>query len=319
MSRAAIIATGSYLPARKVTNDDLAKVMDTSDEWISERTGIKQRFIAEDGQTCSDMAAEAARNAISGSSVSKDDIDLIIVATTTPDKTFPSVATMVQAKLDIKKGAAFDVQAVCAGFIYALSVADSLIKSGMAKTALVIGADKMSSIVDWDDRRTCVLFGDGAGAVILQATDDNHRGIMSNNLYADGSCQDILYVDGGVSSTGSVGKLRMQGKEVFKHAVSKMCESVKEELIKNNLSERDIDLFIPHQANLRILESVAKKLSLKSEQVAVTVDRHANTSAATIPLALDDYAKRGLINSDNIVVLTAIGGGLTWGTCILRW
>lgn len=319
MKSSIIIGTGSYLPEKILTNSDLEKFVDTNDEWIISRTGIKQRHIAADGEATSDMATEAAKGAIKQAGIEPEEVDLVIVATTTPDKTFPSTAVCVQAALGIKNGAAFDVQAVCSGFVYAMSVADNFIKTGQVKTALVIGADKMTSILDWQDRNTCVLFGDGAGAVILQASDEEGRGVLSTNLYSDGTYKDILDTDGGVSSNGNVGKLRMQGKEVFKHAVAKMSGCVKSALKERGLSVADIDVFVPHQANIRILDMVAKKLRLPDGKVLSTLDKHANTSAASIPLAIADAEREGRFKKGDLVVLTALGGGLTWGSCLIRW
>jgi 3-oxoacyl-[acyl-carrier-protein] synthase-3 len=319
MTSSVIIGCGSYLPEKIVTNFDLAKTVDTSDEWIVSRTGIKQRHIAAEDEFTSHMSANAAREAIKRAGISASDIDLIIVATTTPDRTFPSTAVNVQALLGINSGAAFDVQAVCSGFVYALSIADNFIKAGQCKTVLVIGADKMSCIVDWSDRNTCVLFGDGAGAVILQASEEQDRGIISTNLYSDGSLQDILNTDGGAGFSGTVGKVKMQGQEVFKHAVEKMSSSVKTALKNAGLGIADVAAFIPHQANSRILEMVAKKLRISDDKVISTVDMHANTSAASIPLALADADGKGRFKQGDLVVFTALGGGLTWGSCLLRW
>ncbi|MCE3233752.1 MAG: fabH [Rickettsiaceae bacterium] len=314
-----IIGCGSYLPEKVLTNTDLEKMVDTNDEWITTRTGITSRHIAAESEATSAMAANAARDAIKSAGINASDIELIIVATTTPDKTFPSTAVITQSLLGIKTGAAFDVQAVCSGFIYALSIADNFIKSGQYKTIMVIGADKMSSILDWQDRNTCVLFGDGAGAVILRGENDKSRGILSTSIYSDGSFESILNTDGGASSSGTVGKVKMQGQEVFKHAVEKMSGSVKDALSKEGLSVSDITSFIPHQANIRILEMVAKKLGLSDDKLVSTVALHANTSAASIPLALCDAYKKGRFKSGDLTVFTAIGGGLTWGTCLLRW
>ncbi len=335
----AIVATGSYLPAKIVTNDELARTVDTSDEWIFERTGIKQRHIAAAGELTSDLAFRAACAAfanlaemqnssqkkpaeLDGASanhkISAEDIQLIIVATTTPDLTFPATATTVQAKLGAKNAFAFDIQAVCSGFVYALSVADNFIKSGQVKNALVIGAETLSRIVDWQDRNTCVLFGDGAGAVILQATTEN-CGIISSKLYSDGSLNDILKTTGGPSSNQLAGVINMAGKEVFKHAVDKMAKSVIDALQVAGLETKDIDLLVPHQANARILNSVASRLGLAEEKVIMTVANHANTSAASIPLALDYAQKNGKVKKGDLVVLEALGGGLTWGSVVLRW
>lgn len=319
MISSVIIGTGGYLPEKILTNSDIEKIVDTSDEWITSRTGIKQRHIAAENEKTSDMAIMAARTALKKAAINASDIDLVIVATTTPDNTFPSTAVIVQSSLSLKNAAAFDVQAVCSGFIYALSIADSFIKTGQAKNVLVIGAEKMSCILDWTDRNTCVLFGDGAGAVILQASDDKNRGVIYSKLHADGSYKDILHTNGGASSTGTVGKVHMQGQEVFKHAVSKMSESVKESLLYNSLNVNDIAAFVPHQANARILDMVAKKLHIAEDKVVSMVSQHANTSAASIPLAIADADSKGKFKINDLVVLTAIGGGLTWGTCLVRW
>ncbi len=316
-----IAGVGAYLPENIISNHELATRVDTSDEWIVSRTGIRQRHIISPRQLTSDMAAEAARQAIQSAGIEAIAIDLVIVATTTPDNSFPSTATKVQALLGIKHGAAFDLQAVCAGFIYALATADNFIKCGQAKTALVIGADAMSRLVDWEDRASCVLFGDGAGAVILQAGDSDHHTsqVLSTHLYADGTYGNLLYTDGGVASTGTAGKLRMVGQEVFKHAVEKISDSVLAALAANHLTTNDIDLFIPHQANIRILTSVAKRLQLPIEKVALTLGEHANTSAASIPLALERMVQGNAIHKGDLVVMGAIGGGLCWGTAIARW
>lgn len=319
MVNSVVIGTGSYLPEKILTNDDLAKIVDTNDEWISSRTGIKQRHIAADNETTSDMAILAAKQAMDKAAVAPDNIDLIIVATTTPDSTFPSTAVRVQAGLGIKGGAAFDIQAVCTGFVYAMTIADSFIKTGQAKNVLVIGADKMSCILDWEDRSTCILFGDGAGAVVLTASEQEGRGIIYSKLYSDGDYADILNTTGGVSSTGTVGKVHMLGQEVFKHAVAKMTSSVKEGLKSCGKNVGDINAFIPHQANARILDMVSKKLRISDDKVISTVAKHANTSAASIPLAIAEADRRGCFTMGDLVVLTAIGGGLTWGTCFLKW
>ncbi len=319
MKNSKIISTGSYLPKKIVTNEELSKLVDTSDQWIQERTGIKQRHIADESQLTSDLAFEACKNALNNCSLKAEDIDLIIVATTTPDLTFPSTAAILQSKLQANNAFAFDIQAVCSGFVYALSVADKFIKTSGAKNALVVGAETLSRIVNWQDRNTCVLFGDGAGAVVLQETQDNDKGILSSTLKSDGNFCDILKTSGGTSKTKDAGFIEMQGKEVFKHAVEKMSKAVISSLEKINLTEKDIDLLIPHQANLRILNSVAKKLGLESEKVVITVQNHANTSAASIPLALDLANKDKKLKNDDIIVLEALGGGLTWGSIILRW
>ncbi len=319
MTRAVITGTGAYLPEKVLSNQDIEKIVDTSSDWIVSRTGISQRHIAREDEATSDMAAEAAKAAILKAGISANEVDLIIVATTTPDLVFPSTAVMVQEKLGIKTGAAFDIQAVCSGFVYALSIADNFIKSGQAKAVVVIGADKMSSILNWEDRGTCVLFGDGAGAVVVQASEEEGRGILSTNLHSDGSLRSILQADGGVSSTGTVGKLTMQGTEVFKHAVTKMEHGVREALERNNLSVSDIDWLIPHQANARILKQVASKLGVAPDKVALTVGHHANTSAASIPLALAELDKSNKILKGQLVIFEALGGGLTWGSAVVRW
>lgn len=318
--RAVIKGCGSYLPERVMTNRDLEALVDTSDTWIQERTGITQRHIAAEGEMTSDLAAKAARKAMVAAGIKAEDVDLVILATTTPDLSFPSTATKVQALLGITQGAAFDVQAVCSGFIYALSIANNFIRTGQAKTVLVIGAEILSRIVDWTDRGTCVLFGDGAGAVVLQAEDEKSgRGILSTHLHSDGRYQGILYVDGGVASTGTAGKIRMLGQEVYKHAVEKMSACVEEALKFNGLTTEDVDFLVPHQANVRILNAVARKLRLPEEKVVATVNLHANTSAASIPLALDYAVSKGKFKPGHMVVLEAIGGGLSWGSCLLRW
>lgn len=319
MMNAKIIGTGSYLPKKILTNLDLEKTVETTDEWIVERTGIKQRHIADDNELTSDLAFAASIDAINNASINKDEIELIIVATTTPDKTFPSTGTILQKKLGIgDKCFAFDIQAVCCGFIYALNVANNFIKTGQVKTALVVGAETMSKIVDWKDRNTCILFGDGAGAVVLKATDEN-KGILNCKLHSDGQYSDILNTTGGVSSTQTSGYIYMEGKEVFKLAVNKMADCVLENLLECNLTTSDIDLLIPHQANKRIIDGVGKKLNLTDDKVILTIQDQANTSAASVPLALDYAAKNNKIKQDNIIVLEALGGGLTWGSVIIKW
>ena len=323
MIRSVIQGCGSYLPARVVTNADLAKTMDTSDEWIQQRTGIRQRHIAADGELTSHLAIKASERALAHAGLKASDLDLIVLATATPDETFPATATRVQAELGMTRGAAFDVQAVCAGFVSGLSVADSLIKNGLASTALVIGAETFSRILDWNDRGTCVLFGDGAGAVVLRAEKGKgttaDRGVLANALHSDGRQHDILYVDGGPSSTRTTGFLRMEGKEVFKHAVVNMAAVVGEVLAKAGFETKDIDWLVPHQANKRIIDSTGRKLGLPPERVVVTVDRHANTSAASIPLALDAAVKDGRIKKNDLLLLEGIGGGLAWGASLVRW
>lgn len=320
--RSRIIGTGSYLPARIVTNDELAQRVDTSDEWIQQRSGIRQRHVAADGETTADLAEAAARKALDAAGVTAAELDLIILATTTPDDTFPSTATKVQARLGMVRGAAFDVQAVCSGFVYALAVADNFIKAGQAKTILVIGAETFTRILDWEDRTTCVLFGDGAGAVVLRAevgtgSVDDH-GILSTHLHSDGRERDILYVDGGPSSTRTVGHVRMLGKEVFRHAVTNLAAVVTEALEANGLTPAAIDWLVPHQANRRILDATAKKLALPVDRVVVTLDRHANTSAASVPLALDEAVRDGRIKPGHLILVEAMGGGLTWGSALIR-
>ncbi len=319
-SRAA--GCGSYLPARVVTNAELAERVDTTDEWIRQRTGIRERRMAEDGELTSDMGVKAAEEALAMARMTGDDLDLIICATSTPDETFPATATRIQDRLGMRRGAAFDVQAVCTGFIYALAVADNFIRLGQARTALVVGAETFSRILDWDDRSTCVLFGDGAGAVVLQANEGNgakESGILSTHIYSDGRYHDALYVDGGPSSTGTVGHLRMEGREVFRHAVVRMSEAIDTALETNGLSVADIDWLVPHQANLRIIEAMARRLKLPQDRVVVTVDRHANTSAASIPLALCEAVRDQRIRSGDLILMEAMGGGFTWGSALLRW
>jgi 3-oxoacyl-[acyl-carrier-protein] synthase-3 len=321
--RSVVQGCGAYLPDRIVTNDELAKKVDTSDEWIQQRTGIKQRHIAAEGEFTSHLALTASQRALRHAGMKAADLDLIILATATPDETFPATATRVQQALGMTRGSAFDVQAVCAGFVYGLAVADSMIKTGLASTALVIGAETFSRILDWDDRGTCVLFGDGAGAVILKGEQGQgtsaDRGILANALHSDGRQHDILYVDGGPSSTRTTGLLRMHGKEVFKHAVVNMAAVVGEVLDKAGLSPKDIDWLVPHQANKRIIDSTGRKLGLSPERVVVTVDKHANTSAASIPLALESAVNDGRIKKGDLLLLEGIGGGLAWGATLVRW
>jgi 3-oxoacyl-[acyl-carrier-protein] synthase-3 len=321
--RSVVQGCGSYLPQRIVTNDELAKKMDTSDEWIRQRTGIRQRHIAADGEFTSHLALKASERALAHAGAKASDLDLIILATATPDETFPATATRVQQGLGMTRGAAFDVQAVCAGFVYGLAVADSMIKSGIASTALVIGAETFSRILDWSDRGTCVLFGDGAGAVVIKGEQGRgtsaDRGVLANALHSDGRQHDILYVDGGPSSTKTTGYLRMHGKEVFKHAVINMAAVVGEVLKKADLAPKDIDWLVPHQANKRIIDSTGRKLGLSADRVVVTVDKHANTSAASIPLALDVAVSDGRIKKGDLLLLEGIGGGLAWGASLVRW
>ena len=320
--RSRIIGTGSHLPERVLTNAELAQRVDTTDEWIVERTGIKERRIAKEGETTAALAFQAAENALEVAGLEGNDLDLIIVATTTPDNTFPSTATKVQAMLGMDGGAAFDIQAVCSGFIYALSVGDNFIRAGQAKNVLVIGAEVFSRIIDWEDRTTCVLFGDGAGAVVLQAQeveDGAQVGILSTHLHSDGKLRDLLYTDGGPGSTATVGHVRMLGREVYRHAVTNLAAVVDEALQANGLSQSDIDWLVPHQANKRILDSTAKKLGLSPDRVVITVDKHANTSAASVPLALDQAVRDGRIQEGQLVLMEAMGGGLTWGSALVRW
>lgn len=320
MSRSVIISTGSYLPQRIVSNHDLAQKVDTSDEWIVQRTGIHARHIADAHETTSFMASEAARICIDKAGITPGDVDGVIVATATPDLTFPSVAALVQGKLGLKTGPAMDVQAACSGFIYALATAHGLLETGVAKRLLVIGAEKFSSIVNWEDRRTCVLFGDGAGAVLLERQDDEtQRGILSTHLHANGCLKDILYTSGGVATTKDSGFIHMEGQEVFRHAVSLMKDVVNEVLDHNKIQPNEIDWLVPHQANIRIIESTAKKLDMPMEKVVVTVDRHGNTSAASIPLALDHAVREGQIKSGQLLLMEALGGGLTWAGALLRF
>ena len=322
MIRSVVIGTGSALPARRVSNAELAAQVDTSDEWIVERTGIRFRHIAGEGETTATLAADACRAALTAAGIEADSIDLIVLATATPDQTFPASATKVQAMLGINDCVAFDVAAVCSGFLYAVQVVDSMIRSGVAKRALVIGAETFSRILDWEDRTTCVLFGDGAGAIVLEAqdtADEGGRGILTTKLHADGRHNELLYVDGGVSTTGTVGKLRMKGREVFRHAVTNLASVMTESLAMAGLSSDQVDWVVPHQANARILDATARKLGLAPEKVVVTVDQHANTSAASVPLALDVAVRDGRVRQGQIVVLEAMGGGFTWGAAVIRF
>ncbi|WP_256367126.1 MULTISPECIES: beta-ketoacyl-ACP synthase III [unclassified Acidisoma] len=326
-ARSVLAGVGGFLPARLVTNAMLAETLDTSDTWIRERTGIRQRYLIGPDDTTGSMATEASRRALASAGIAADEIDLIIVGTSTPDQAFPSVAVRVQAALGIPGGFAFDISAACAGFVYALSLADDLIRAGRARGALVIGAEAFSRILDWTDRGTCVLFGDGAGAVVLRAAPPSdgveQPGILSTHLHAQGSLGDILYVDGGVGVTDSAGlllsgKLRMNGRDVFRHAVQRLSESVEEALAANGLSHDEIDWLVPHQANIRIIESMGRKLGLPPERVVITVDRHANTSAASIPLALAEAWTDGRIQPGQRILMEALGGGLVWGSALLR-
>ena len=316
--RSVILGVGSALPTRQVSNAELASQVDTTDEWIVERTGIRNRYIAGEGETTATLATDAARRALEAAGLQPSDIGLIVLATATPDQTFPSTATKVQAALGINDCIAFDVHAVCTGFLYALSVADSMLRSGNASKALVIGAETFSRILDWEDRTTCVLFGDGAGALVL-AAEEGDRGILATKLHADGRHNDLLFVDGGPSTTGTVGKLRMKGREVFRHAVVNLAQVLTEVLDAAGLTSADVDWVVPHQANARILDATARKLGLPAEKVIVTVDEHANTSAASVPLAFDKAVKDGRIKRGDLVVLEAMGGGFTWGAAALRY
>ncbi|MFP6749629.1 MAG: beta-ketoacyl-ACP synthase III [Alphaproteobacteria bacterium] len=325
MIRSVFIGCGGYLPERCLGNEELATKVDTSDEWIVSRTGISNRHIAADGELTSDLAYNAAVEALASAGMAATELDLIVLATATPDETFPATATTVQARLGVAGIPAFDVQAVCSGFIYALAVADNFIKAGQARNVLVIGAETFSRILDWEDRATCVLFGDGAGAVILRAEDGtegagtDRRGIMSTHLHADGRHHDMLYVDGGPSSTGTAGFLRMRGREVFRHAVGNLTSVVTEALEANNLQPDAIDWLVPHQANRRIIDHTAKKLKLPSEKIVLTVGQHGNTSAASVPLALNEAVSDGRIKQGHVVLMEAMGGGFTWGAVLARW
>jgi 3-oxoacyl-[acyl-carrier-protein] synthase III len=323
MRRARLVGTGAYLPARVVTNDELSRTVDTSHEWIVQRTGIEQRHIAAEGELTSDLACAAARKAMQSAGLDADQIDLIIVATTTPDNTFPACAVAVQAKLGADRAVAFDVQAVCSGFVYGLAIADNFIKTGQASTALVIGSETFSRLLDWTDRRTCVLFGDGAGAVVLRAEEGTgtvfDRGVLATHLGSDGRHYRDLYVDGGPSSTGTTGHVRMNGREVFRYAVNALSASTRRALEISGLGVDDVDWLVPHQANRRILDAVARNLGLAEERMLITVGRHANTSAASVPLALAEGDASGKLRPNQIVVINAMGGGFTWGAAVLRW
>lgn len=318
--RSVLVGTGSVLPRRAVSNAELAERVDTSDEWIVERTGIRSRHLAGEGETTSSLATDAARAALAAAGLEPKDIGLIVLATCTPDQTFPASATIVQDRLGCHGGIAFDVGAVCSGFLYALGVADAMLRTGAARRALVIGAETMSRILDWEDRTTCVLFGDGAGAVVLEARDvaEDGPGILASRLHADGAHNELLFVDGGPSTTGTVGHIRMKGREVFRHAVVNLAEVLGEVLAATGHCPEQIDWVVPHQANRRILDATAKKLGLPPEKVVVTVDRHANTSAASVPLALDAAIRDGRIQPGHLVMLEAMGGGFTWGASLLR-
>ncbi len=323
MIRSVITGTGSALPARRVSNAELAETVDTTDEWIVERTGIRFRHIAGPDETTATLAADACKAALTAAGISAQDIDLIVLATATPDQTFPASATKVQAMLGINDCVAFDVAAVCSGFLYAVQVADSMLRAGCHKRALVIGAETFSRILDWEDRTTCVLFGDGAGAIVLEAQDSDGsadaRGVLATRLHADGRHNELLYVDGGPSTTGTVGKVRMKGREVFRHAVVNLAAVMNETLGLAGLTATDVDWVVPHQANARILDATARKLGLAPEKVVVTVDQHANTSAASVPLALDAAVRDGRIKQGQLIVLEAMGGGFTWGAAVVRF
>ncbi|PPR09732.1 MAG: 3-oxoacyl-[acyl-carrier-protein] synthase 3 [Alphaproteobacteria bacterium MarineAlpha11_Bin1] len=321
--RSVIAGCGGYLPNRVVTNEELADRIDTSNEWIVQRTGIKSRHIAEEDQNTSDLALAAAKQALNHASIEASEVDLIVLATATPNNTFPSTATMVQAALGMTRGSAFDVQAVCSGFVFAMNVADNFIRLGQAETVLVVGAETFSRILDWKDRTTCVLFGDGAGAVVLRAEEgtgeSSDRGILANCIHSDGRHYGLLYVDGGASTTQTVGHLRMDGPEVFKHAVKNLSSVIGEVLELAGLQSKDVDWLVPHQANQRIITSTARKLRVDEKKIVMTVDRHANTSAASIPLALNTAVQDGRITAGDVVVLEAMGGGFTWGASVIRW
>ena len=329
--RSEIVGCGSYLPERVVTNAELSAKIDTTDEWIVSRTGIRQRHLAADGELTSDLALKAAERALENAAIPAAEVDMLILATTTPDNTFPATATKVQNQLGMVNGAAFDVQAVCSGFVYGLAIADNFIKTRQCKTIVLIGAETFSRILDWEARSTCVLFGDGAGAVVLRAGEgggeanvgetghNRGRGVLSTHLHSDGSTNDLLYVDGGPSSTQTVGHVRMVGREVYRHAVINLAAIVGEALEANGLAPEDIDWLVPHQANKRILDGTAKRLGLAEEKMVVTVDRHANTSAASIPLALDEAVRDGRIKRGHLVLMEAMGGGLTWAAGLVRW
>ncbi len=321
--RSVIRGVGAYLPRRIMTNADIARIVDTSDEWIIERTGIKRRHIAEDGELTSDLGIAAARQALVRAGVDPVDIDLVICATATPDRTFPATAVRIQSGLGITKGAAFDLQAVCSGFVYGLATADNFLKAGQFKRALVVGAETFSRILDWSDRGTCVLFGDGAGAVVLEAQsqhgDREDRGILATRLRSDGRFEDLLYVDGGPGSTKTTGHLRMNGREVFRHAVQKISGVIEETLLMSGFAADEIDLYVPHQANKRILDGIAKKLGVSPEKIVMTLSHHGNTSAASIPLALNQAFEEHRVAEGNLVLMEAMGGGFTWGAVLARW
>ena len=321
--RAQVVGCGAYLPERVVTNVELSERLDTSDDWIRQRTGICERRVAADDEYTSHLGLQAAKAALAAAGCEAGDLDLIVVATSTPDQTFPATATRIQAALGMTRGAAFDVQAVCSGFVYALAVADNFIRAGQARNVLVIGAETFSRILDWEDRSTCVLFGDGAGALVLAAFEGNgkaeERGVLSTHIYSDGRHNQALYVDGGPGSTKTVGQLRMEGREVFRHAVVRMSQAIDAALDAGGVTPGDIDWLVPHQANIRIIEAMAKRLNLPMDRVVVTVDRHANTSAASIPLALCEASSDGRIQAGDLIMIEAMGGGFTWGSALVRW
>lgn len=321
--RSVIRGVGAHLPKRLVTNDDLSKIVDTSDEWIQERTGIRQRYIADQHEFTSDLGAAAAKQALIRAGIDPVDIDLIICATATPDRTFPATAVKIQSMLGVTSGAAFDVQAVCSGFVYAMTIADNFIKAGQSKRALVIGAETFSRILDWQDRSTCVLFGDGAGAVVLEAQPQHgtrdDRGILATRIRSDGRFEDMLYVDGGPGSTKTTGHLRMNGREVFRHAVQKIFGVIEETLATTGYAADEIDLYIPHQANKRILDGIVKKLNVAPEKIIMTLDKHGNTSAASIPLALNHAFEEHKVKEGSLILMEAMGGGFTWGAVLARW
>ncbi len=321
--RSVVQGWGAYLPEKILTNDDLSKIVDTTDAWITERTGIRQRHVAAEGEMTSDLATNAARRALERAGIGGDEVDIIVLGTATPDETFPATATRVQERIGANRAWAFDVQAACSGFIYALSVADNFLRLGQGKTALVLGAETFSRILDWTDRTTCVLFGDGAGAVVLRAEEGKgtsaDRGLLSTHLHSDGRQHDLLYADGGPSLNQVAGVVRMQGREVFRHAVAKLSAVIDEAMVGNNFTVKDVDWLVPHQANKRILDSTRKKLGIPPEKMVVTVDRHANTSAASIPLALSEAASDSRIKRGDLVLMEAMGAGFTWASAALRW
>ena len=321
--RSVIRGVGAYLPKRVMTNEEMSRIVDTTDDWITERTGIKQRHIAAEGELTSDLGIAAAKQALIRSGIDPNDIDLVICATATPDRTFPATAVKIQSGLGISKGAAFDVQAVCSGFVYALTTADNFLKTGQFKRAIVVGAETFSRILDWSDRGTCVLFGDGAGAVVLEAQPQHgtreDRGILSTILRSDGRFEELLYVDGGPGSTKTTGHLRMNGREVFRHAVQKIYGVIEETLVATGYAPDEIDLYVPHQANARILDGIARKLGVGPEKIVITLQKHGNTSAASIPLALNEAFEQHRVKDGSLVLMEAMGGGFTWGAVLARW